>query len=95
MKRKFNLKLWRIICNVFNYLPIAAVIEDRIFCVHGGLSPQIVDIGDLNDFRRPFEPIKSTPISDMLWSDPYPYIDKWNDNIDRKVGFYFGPSAID
>lgn len=80
---------------MFNYLPVAAIIEDRIFCVHGGLSPQIKDIRDLNSCKRPFEPVQSTPICDILWSDPYPYIDKWNNNIDRGVGYYFGPSAID
>ena len=43
-KRKFNLKLWKTICDTFNYLPITAVVGDRIFCVHGGLSPQIKNI---------------------------------------------------
>jgi len=56
---------------------------------------QIDDLRGLNDFRRPFEPIRSTPISDILWSDPYPYIDRWSINVDRKIGYYFGPAAID
>ena len=32
---------WRYCTEVFDYLGIAAVIEGKIFCIHGGLSPQI------------------------------------------------------
>jgi len=45
--------LWKNICDTFDYLPIAAVVGDRIFCVHGGLSPQLKNIRDLNAIKRP------------------------------------------
>jgi serine/threonine-protein phosphatase PP1 catalytic subunit len=40
-KRKLNVKVWKNIVDSFKFLPIAAVIGQRIFCVHGGLSPQL------------------------------------------------------
>jgi serine/threonine-protein phosphatase PP1 catalytic subunit len=43
-KRRYNLKIWKYFLDVFNVMPVAAVIEDKIFCTHGGLSP------DLNNF---------------------------------------------
>lgn len=52
-KRKLNIKLWKSICDTFDYLPVAAVVADRIFCVHGGLSPQLRNIRDLNGMKRP------------------------------------------
>ena len=38
-KRRYNIKLWKLFIDVFNCLPVAALIDDRILCMHGGLSP--------------------------------------------------------
>lgn len=43
-KRRYNIKLWKIFIDVFNCLPVAAMIEDRILCMHGGLSPGLDSI---------------------------------------------------
>lgn len=40
-KRRYNLSLWRDFCSMFNYLPISAIIDERILCMHGGLSPDL------------------------------------------------------
>ena len=40
-KRKYSLKIWKLFCDVFNVMPYAAVIEEKIFCVHGGISPEL------------------------------------------------------
>jgi len=31
--------------NLFNHLPVSAVVDDRILCMHGGLSPDLKDLG--------------------------------------------------
>lgn len=38
-KRRYNIKLWKLFIDCFNCLPVAALIDDRILCMHGGLSP--------------------------------------------------------
>jgi len=40
-KRRYNLKLWKLFSDVFNTMPVCAMIEDKILCMHGGLSPQL------------------------------------------------------
>lgn len=47
-KRRLNTKVFKAITDAFNYLPVAAVIGSRIFCVHGGLSPFLQHIALLN-----------------------------------------------
>ena len=40
-KRRYNIKLWKKFTDCFNCLPISALIEDKILCMHGGLSPDL------------------------------------------------------
>ena len=47
------MRAWKVITDTFNCMPVAAVVGERIFCVHGGLSPQIKDLSILNTIRRP------------------------------------------
>ena len=33
-RRRYSIKLWKIFTDCFNYLPVAAIIDDKIFCMH-------------------------------------------------------------
>jgi len=52
-KRRYSVKLWRVFADCFNCMPIAAVVEDKIFCMHGGLSPDLERLGQIFDVERP------------------------------------------
>jgi len=43
-KRRYNIKLWKTFTDCFNCLPVAAVVDDKIFCMHGGLSPELTNL---------------------------------------------------
>nr|CUU98567.1 hypothetical transcript [Hymenolepis microstoma] len=66
------------IIDVFNVMPISALIDGRVFCVHGGISEEFL-IRDWGSIKIPFMPIPR-PIDvsgfpfvrDLLWSDPIP-----------------------
>jgi serine/threonine-protein phosphatase PP1 catalytic subunit len=38
-KRRYDFRIWKAFSDVFNLMPFYALIEDKIFCVHGGISP--------------------------------------------------------
>lgn len=61
-KRRYNIKLWKTFTDCFNCLPIAAIIDEKIFTMHGGLSP---DLNSMEQIRRVMRP---TDVSDVLLS---------------------------
>ncbi len=52
-KRKYNLKLWKIFSDVFNVMPVAALIDEKILCMHGGLSPELKNMQQIASIQRP------------------------------------------
>jgi len=48
---------------MFNWMPVAALVDDKIFCVHGGLSPELNSIDQIMKLIRPTE-IPSSGIVD-------------------------------
>mmetsp|Transcript_19925 Transcript_19925/g.43464 ORF Transcript_19925/g.43464 Transcript_19925/m.43464 type:complete len:850 (-) Transcript_19925:76-2625(-) len=67
---------WNKFNRAFEYLPVAAVIEERILCIHGGIGGSINNIGELAVMQRPLHvaQIPQTPfeqrVTDLMWSDP-------------------------
>lgn len=94
-----NHKLWKTFVDVFNALPIAATINDKIFCIHGGLSPDLVDLKQIENIKRPTDIPDNGLLADLLWSDPDPLIKNfsptnWPKN-DRGVSYCFGKKHVD
>lgn len=54
----------------FDCLPLAAVVNKQFFCVHGGLSPEVRTLQDVQKIKRFREPPAFGPMCDLLWSDP-------------------------
>lgn len=93
-KRRYDIKLWRTFVDVFNCMPLAAVVSDRIFCVHGGLSPDLDHVEDINKIQRPTAIPDDGVICDLLWSDPEGDKQGWTEN-DRGVSYVFGCDVVE
>uniref|UniRef100_A0A7S3K356 protein-serine/threonine phosphatase n=1 Tax=Aureoumbra lagunensis TaxID=44058 RepID=A0A7S3K356_9STRA len=74
-------------------MPIAAIIADKVMCMHGGLSPDLEDLGQITSIQRPCEVPEDGLICDLVWSDPDPQIVGWGYN-SRGVSYTFGPDVI-
>ncbi|OHS98594.1 Serine/threonine-protein phosphatase PP1-2 [Tritrichomonas foetus] len=62
--------LLNLFMDVFSYLPLAAVVNESIFCVHGGLSSQLNSLEDISRIERPIEDFSNPLVEDLVWSDP-------------------------
>jgi diadenosine tetraphosphatase ApaH/serine/threonine PP2A family protein phosphatase len=62
--------VWRYCTDMFDYLALACVIDGRVLCVHGGLSPEIATIDQIRLLERNQEIPNDGAFSDLVWSDP-------------------------
>ena len=56
--------------DLFDYLPLTALVDSQIFCLHGGLSPSIDTLDHIRALDRLQEVPHEGPMCDLLWSDP-------------------------
>ncbi|KAL7059428.1 hypothetical protein AAHC03_013473 [Spirometra sp. Aus1] len=110
-KRRFSVKLWRTFIDAFSCMPVCAIIENQIFCCHGGLSPEMFtqELSTLADLKRKIREIVrpcDVPdcglLCDILWSDPW-YMESVGEGeeprgwepSERGVSYMFGPDVVD
>ena len=87
--RKYgNANAWKYCTDVFDYLNIGAVVDGKIFCIHGGLSPEIKTMDQIRLIDRCVEVGNEGPYCDLMWSDPED-IDAWAMS-PRGAGWLFG-----
>ena len=95
VEREYHcLDLYETINSVFEWLPIAAVVGGKYFCVHGGLSPSMTTIADFENFKRPVKSCLNEPVGDVVWGDPDPEADVDFEKSGRGSGFLFGVGAV-
>jgi len=92
-KERYNVKLWKTFAACFNCLPIAALIDEKIFCMHGGLSPDINSMDQIRRIVRPTDIPDQGLLCDLLWADPDREIQGWKVN-DRGVSYIFGEDVV-
>ena len=92
-KRRYTPRLWKTFAGVFNCMPVSALVEQQILCMHGGISPELYDLQQINKLERP----SSTPdyglMCDLMWADPDVDVTGWAES-DRGVSFVFGYQVI-
>ena len=69
-KKRFSIKLWKTFTDCFNCLPVAAILDDKIICMHGGLGPDLETVDKIRNIIRPTDVPERGLLCDLLWSDP-------------------------
>jgi serine/threonine-protein phosphatase PP1 catalytic subunit len=74
---------------------MAAIVADKVFCVHGGISPQLRTVDILREMERPRDIDDEGVFSDVLWADPNsaPGADQFENN-ERGTSVLFSAEAV-
>ena len=91
--RKYgSVNVWRYCTDIFDYLSLSAIIDDKVFCVHGGLSPAITTVDQIRVIDRKQEVPHDGAMCDLMWSDPED-IEGWGLS-PRGAGYLFGSDVV-
>lgn len=93
-QQKVNGEVWKEFCKSFRYLPLAAVIGEKFFCIHGGLTPELKSINQIREIKRPLDIPEEGMIANLLWSDPDSTIKEWGPN-ERGTTICYGLNPVE
>lgn len=85
--------LWYTFNNVFSYMPFGCLINQNIFCVHGGISSNLKTLDQILELPPSVVNCQDEMIYDLLWSDPSSK-DIWYEDSPRGKGHLFGEKAL-
>ena len=92
--RKYgSVNVWRYCTSIFDYLALAAIIDNKIFCVHGGLSPSISTLYHIRSIDRKQEVPHDVAMCYLMWSDPDDSAG-WSVST-RGAGYLFGGDIVE
>lgn len=92
MERYGSTRVWRMINEVFNLMNIGCLVDGRILCVHGGISPKAPSLNQIRRFDR-LQPIPdNSEFADIVWGDPHD--DKGFLPSPRGSGYLYGNDVV-
>jgi len=77
----------------FEYIPLAALIYNRLLCLHGGIGPNVPDLNTISRIQRPLVSYQIEPVDSIVWSDPTSYDPEYTQSA-RGSGYLFGEVAL-
>ena len=93
-KKRYSIKLWKTFTDCFNCLPVAALLDDKILCMHGGLSSELEKVEQIKNIVRPTDVPEQGLLCDLLWSDPEENKTGFGPN-DRGVSVTFNSKVVE
>jgi serine/threonine-protein phosphatase 2B catalytic subunit len=95
---KYDLELYEVIMNSFDCIPLACIVNQKFFCVHGGISPSLRFLKELPNIDRKCEIPNKGGFCDLLWSDPIDTEvgtspEKFRHNTVRDCSFFYSVTA--
>ena len=85
--------IFNMINELFDLLQLAAIVDNKYFCVHGGLSPGLKKIEEINYLNRKKEIPENGIITDLIWSDPKEEVNDYVPS-EKGAGKFYGEKAV-
>lgn len=96
---KFDQEFYDIVCESFDTLPLACLVNKKFLAVHAGISPELTTLDNISKANRFLEPPQGGLVCDLLWSDPVDNEtgeceEKFKSNEVRGCSYFFGKNAV-
>ncbi|CAI5445105.1 unnamed protein product [Caenorhabditis angaria] len=92
--RRYNERIYEVFQLTFNTMPLTAIVNKRIMCMHGGISQDLYDLKQLDLVKRPIDIPDVGILADLTWADPEPEIDLYQES-PRGAANIFGAKAVE
>ena len=95
---KYDLDVYNAFMDSFDSFPMACIVNNSFLAVHGGISPDLLTLRDINAMNRFSEPPRAGLQCDLLWSDPIDSVEGriqeiYKNNETRGCSYFFGGEA--
>lgn len=91
---RYSNGIYTLFNSVFEWMPLTAIVEKTILCVHAGISPHLKHVDDLKKIQRPLEIPDEGLVCDLVWSDPDKSATEWGPN-SRQTSVCYGQKAVE
>lgn len=96
---KYDQEIFEMFSQLFDNLPLSAIINEKFIAFHGGISPELKSKSDINKIDRFKEPPKQGLFCDILWSDPVDKADGYveggfRSNDQRGCSYIYGTEVL-
>ena len=93
-KLGYSRSLYNSFISVFNILPLGAVVNENVLCVHGGIGPNFRELADIERIPRSMGELYGGVADSIVWSDPSEDVVRFETS-ERGKGFHYGSKALE
>lgn len=93
-KLGYSRTLYNSFISVFNVIPLGALVNESVLCVHGGIGPNFREVADIERIPRSIGELYGGVADSIVWSDPSEDVLRFETSV-RGKGFHFGAKALE
>ncbi|KAH0791490.1 Ser/Thr protein phosphatase [Histomonas meleagridis] len=90
----YDASIFKFFVTAFSYIPLAAIINDKILCAHGGIGPNLESVDQIKSLQRPITDFSNKIVATLLWSDPLANLSGYELS-HRGIGYLYGNDVLD
>jgi protein phosphatase len=85
--------IFELFIDLFNYLPLASILQNNIFCVHGGICSELETPNQIKLIHRPLPNFNDSLVEGLVWNDSFLGVEKFTKS-SRNSGYLFGRKHV-